>query len=116
MWWTVALQWAVVLLVAVIAGAGFGQPSATSAFAGGAAVVLPNMLFALWLAVRMRLRGTLSMTALLGGEVVKLVLTITFLVLAVKFGLRQPVWLAILAGMVVAVKAQWLALWVTREM
>jgi len=115
-WVTVALQWAVVLLVAVIAWAVFGQPSARSAFAGGAAVALPNMLFALGLILRMRLRGGVSAAVLLGGELGKLALTIALLAVAVKFAQPQPVWLAVLAGVVLAVKAQWLALWVTREM
>ncbi len=87
-WVTVALQWAVVLLVAAATLAGFGATSAGSALAGGAAIALPNTLFAIGLMLRV----------------------------AVKFSLRQPVWPALLAGVVLAVKAQWLALWVTRKM
>jgi F0F1-type ATP synthase assembly protein I len=100
----------------MIVWVGFDPLSAMSAFAGGTAVALPNTLFALSLVLRMKLRGSISAVTLLGGEVVKLVLTVTLLVLAAKFGLRQPVWLAMIGGVVLAVKAQWLALWVTRKM
>ncbi len=116
MWVTVALQWAVVLLVAAATLAGFGATSAGSALAGGAAIALPNTLFAIGLMLRMQLKGGVAATALLGGELVKLMLTIALLLVAVKFSLRQPVWPALLAGVVLAVKAQWLALWVTRKM
>ena len=111
----VALQWAVVLLLAGLAWIWSGARGAESLLAGGAAVALPNALLALWLTLRRRQAGTLGVPAMLAGEFLKLGGTIALMVLAVK-GLRPDVsWLAVVIGVIAALKAHWLALWFTRQ-
>lgn len=110
----VALQWAVVVALAGAAWWVGGSSSARSLLAGGAAVALPNALLAGWLALRLwRGRGT-GAAGMLGGELLKLALTVTLLVVAVR-ALHPVSWLALIVGVIAAVKAQWLALWFTRN-
>jgi len=112
----VALQWAVVLTMAAAAWTWGGVHSAASLLGGGAAVAIPNALLALWLTIRVRRVGSLTTTALLLGEFLKLGLTMALLVLvAVKLRLVL-VWLAFIIGVIGALKAQWLALWFTRKL
>lgn len=112
---TVALQWAVVLILAAASWGLGGERAALSCLAGGAAVAIPNALFALWIRVRVSRVGSMAMTALLLGEFSKLGLTMALLVLAVVVMKREVVWLAFLVGVIGALKAQWLALWFTRN-
>lgn len=110
---TVALQWGVILSLGGVAWILGGQASAWSLLGGGAAVALPNALFALWLTLRRRQGGSLAVSMLV-GELFKLGLTIALLLMVI--GGLKPVlsWLALLVGVVAALKAQWLALWITR--
>ncbi len=111
---TVALQWGVVLSLGAIAWILAGKTGFLSLFGGGAAVALPNALFALWLSLRQRQGGTLAV-AMLVGEIFKLVLTIVLL-LAIVVELKPALsWPALIVGVIAALKAQWLALWVTRK-
>ena len=112
---TVALQWAVVLLLALIAWIWVGMTGAKSLLFGGLAVALPNGLLALWLTLRLYRYGAAGMTALLGGELLKLGMTIALLVIVVTALKPQIVWLALIVGVVAALKAQWLAVWFTRN-
>ena len=111
----IGLQWAVVLALASLAGLWAGKTSAVSALLGGAAVAVPNVLLAVWLTVRVRRFGVLSTAALLLGEFLKLGLTLAMLVLVVAKFRHAMVWPALIVGVIGALKAQWLALWFTRD-
>ena len=112
---TVALQWGVILLLALIAWIWVGIAGAKSLLLGGLAVALPNALLALWLTLRLYRRGPVGAAGLLASEVLKLGLTISLLVIGVTTMKSQMVWLALIVGLVAALKAQWLALWFTRN-
>ena len=112
---TIALQWIVILLVAGLAWAAAGTRGAQSALLGGAAVAVPNALLAFWLTLRLYRVGTVGVASMLGGELLKLGMTVTLLV-AVVVALKPHIsWLALIVGVVVALKAQWLAVWFTRN-
>lgn len=111
---TVALQWGVILVLGAVAWMLAGQASAWSLLGGGAAVALPNALFALWLSLRRRQGGSLAVSMLL-GEVCKLALTITLLLVMIVELKPVMSWPALLVGVIAALKAQWLAVWVTRD-
>ena len=112
---TIALQWVVILLCSGIAGAVAGARGAQSALAGGAAVAVPNALLALWLTLRLYRVGTVGIASMLGGELLKLGMTITLLVVVVVALKPHIAWLALIVGVVAALKAQWLAVWFTRN-
>ena len=110
----IALQWFVILLFSGIAWF-FGDRAAQSLFLGGAAVAVPNALLAAWLTLRLYQRGPVGVAGMLGGEMLKLGATIALLVIVVRFLGADVAWLALIAGVVVALKAQWLAVWFTRN-
>lgn len=105
----VLLQVAATLVVAVIAGILAGKHGAVSAALGGAAIVLPNSLFALRLFAESRKPGGASPAAFFVGEFMKIAATIALLAVAASF-YRDMHWLALIAGLVVAVKANLFAL------
>lgn len=111
----VGLQWLVILALAAVAGILGGWKAASSLFLGGAAVAVPNAVLALWLTLRVHSKGTLSVIAMLGGELLKLGLTLALLVIVVVNLKREAAWLALIVGVIAALKAQWLALWFTRR-
>lgn len=110
----VALQWAVILAFSGLTWLGFGAASALSLLYGGASVAVPNALLALWLTLRRQRAGTLGVAAMLVGELLKLGLTIAMLALVVSALERQVAWVALIVGVIAALKAQWLAVWFTR--
>lgn len=110
-----ALQWLVILVLGVIAWIWSGDKGAGSVFLGGAAVAVPNALFAAWLTIRLHQTGTLGVIAMLMGELFKLGLTLALLTGVIIRFKADLVWLALLAGVIGALKAQWLALWFTRR-
>ena len=110
----VALQWGVILALAAVAWLWGGETSAVSLLLGGASVALPNALLAAWLTVRIRRTGVAGPAAMLGGELAKLALTVVMLVTVVR-GHPGVSWLALLIGVAGALKAQWLAVWFTRN-
>ena len=112
---TVALQWAVVLLLAGVAWVAFGAGSAKSLVLGGVAVALPNALLALWLTARLYRVGSVGFVSMLAGELLKLGMTIALLAVVVVALKPQLAWLALIVGVVAALKAQWLAVWFTRN-
>ena len=112
---TIALQWAVILLLAGVAWAAFGVGSAKSLLVGGGAVAVPNALLALWLTVRLYRVGAVGMVSMLAGELLKLGTTIALLVIVVVALKPHVAWLALIVGVVAALKAQWLAVWFTRN-
>ena len=112
---TVALQWSVVAGISAVMWLVAGQVGAISCLAGGSAVALPNAVLAAYLALKARHARVLSATTFLAGEMVKLMCTCAALYLAVR-GLQPPInWLALIAGVIGALKAQWLAVWFTRN-
>lgn len=111
----VAVQWGAVLVLAALAGLIGGTSAALSLFGGGAAVAAPNALLALWLSLRVYKLGNAGMTAMMVGEILKIVLTISLLVMVVIRLKPELSMLALVTGVVGALKAQWLALWVTRR-
>lgn len=110
----VALQWAVVLGLSLIAWA-FGSAAAMSLLFGGAAVAVPNALLALWLTLRLYRSGPVGAAGMLAGEMLKVGLTVAVLVIGVSAHKAQIAWLALIVGVVAALKAQWLAVWFTRN-
>ncbi len=95
-------------IVATFAAAGLawmwaGQHGAISAGLGGTVVVIPNLLFALslWAAAR---SGRASAAGFLVGEFIKVAATLALLVI-VAGAYRDLHWLALLAGLIVALKA-----------
>ncbi len=111
----IALQWGVILALAVVAWVLADEKAAGSVFLGGVSVGLPNAVLALWLTLRLRQAGTLSVIAMLVGELLKLGLTLALLVGIIAKFKTDLLWLALIVGVVGALKAQWLALWVTRR-
>jgi len=110
-WWVVVAQVVAGLVVAGVAWVWTGRPQAgMSALYGALAVAIPAALF-----VRGAMRGSradiqsAAMLRFFVWELIKLVLTIAFLAAApwVVGGLS---WLALLAGVVVALKMYWVAL------
>jgi ATP synthase protein I len=96
-------QWAAVLLVGAVCAL-FGADAALSALAGGLAYAVPNSLFALTLMLKSRVQGANPVSFLL-GEGVKIILTVAILGL-INTVLPNVVWLAVIVGLIVVVKAQ----------
>jgi ATP synthase protein I len=107
------LQWGVVLAIGAVAWL-WGSRAGASAVLGGAAVALPNTLLAAWLTARVLRHGVAGPAAMLGGEMLKLGMTVGLMYAAVRANPGVQ-WLALLAGVVGALKAQWLAVWFTRK-
>ncbi|MDR2239652.1 MAG: ATP synthase subunit I [Zoogloeaceae bacterium] len=105
----VLLQVAVTLAVAIAAGLLAGKHGAISALLGGAAVVLPNALFALRLFAESRKPGGASPAAFFVGEFMKVAATVALLAMAASL-YREMHWLALIAGLAAALKANLLAL------
>lgn len=109
-----ALQWGAVAALAGVACL-WSVNAGLSLLGGGLAVVLPNTLLALWLRPRLQRADAAGAVALMVAEGLKLMGT-TGLLLAVVLLLRPGlVWPGFLAGIVVALVAQWATLWVTRR-
>lgn len=92
-----------------------GTRGAQSLLVGGAAVAVPNALLALWLTLRLYRVGAVGVASMLAGELLKLGMTITLLVVVVVALKPHISWLALIVGVVAALKAQWLAVWFTRN-
>lgn len=102
MWKAVLLQLVMTLVVAVLAGLWVGPRGAFSAVLGGAAYLLPNLLFV----VRLRAAaasGQANAATFFVGELVKIVATI--LILAAAQAYYDVHWVALLVGLFVALKA-----------
>ena len=92
-----------------------GKSHAVSCLLGALAVVLPNLLVGGLLWLRVTVSGRVGMGALLVGEGAKLLLVFSGLSGAVRFMESGLAWPAFIIGILVALKAQWLALWCTRD-
>jgi F0F1-type ATP synthase assembly protein I len=110
----IALQWAVILVCSGVAWI-WGERAAQSLLLGGAAVAVPNAALAAWLTLRLYRSGSVGVASMLGGELLKLGVTIALLVIVVRGLGAEVAWLALIVGVVAALKAQWLAVWFTRN-
>ena len=99
----VLLQSVATLVVSALAWLWAGQHGAVSAALGSAAIVFPNLLYALslWAAA---LSGRVSVTRFFVGELIKVAATLALLVI-VAGAYRDLHWPALLAGLFVALKA-----------
>ena len=97
-----------ILIAAGLAWFWVGWNGAVSAGLGGAAVVIPNLLFALslWAAAR---SGRASVARFFVGEFIKIAATLALLVI-VAGAYRDLHWLALLAGLIGALKANLLVI------
>jgi ATP synthase protein I len=102
MYKTVLLQLAAISVVAGLAGLWVGTRGAVSAALGGAAYLLPNLLFV----VRLRSAassGRASAATFFVGELIKIITTIVILAAAQRW--YDVHWLALLVGLFAALKA-----------
>ncbi len=99
----VGLQIAALLVLAPIAGLVFGLESAVSLGLGAAVVIIPNGLFAVRLALNKGRSPESYPVVFLIGEFVKVGLTVALLVAVIRW--VEPIrWLALLTGLIVALK------------
>lgn len=96
------------LVVSGLAWLWAGQHGAVSAGLGGAVIAVPNLFFALRLWATAR-SGRASVAGFLVGEFIKVAATLALLVI-VAGAYRDLHWLALLAGMFVALKANLLVI------
>jgi len=108
-WRIVWGQAAVAAVVALLAWCLTGRASTGwSAGYGGLVVVVPAALFARGM-VRQRNHAGVALAAVVGWELVKIVLTVAMLVAAPKL-VPQLQWPALLVGVIVTMKTYWVAL------
>ena len=104
------LQIAVTLVVAAFVGLVAGMRGGISAALGGAVCVVPNLLFAMHLHfLKLRPRASFA-THFLLGELVKLLMTFSLLLVVVKV-YADLHWPSMLIGLVLALQAVLLAFW-----
>jgi ATP synthase protein I len=97
-----------VLIASGLAWLWLGMQGAISAALGGAAIAIPNLLFALslWAAAK---SGRASVARFFVGEFIKVAATLALLAI-VAGAYRDVHWLALLAGLIVALKANLLVI------
>ena len=100
----VYLQIGATILASLIAGLVMGLPGALSAALGGAACVLPNLLFALRLSAVAKRPDASYPLEFFVGEFVKIASTVGLLA-TVRLVYPDVHWLALFLGFVVALKA-----------
>jgi ATP synthase protein I len=110
-WWVVAAQFAVGLLVALLAGLITGRREvAWSALYGAAVVVVPGALMARGMTSRLsRLSAMSAAVSFVSWQSVKIAVSLVMLMLAAR--IVQPlVWPALLVALVLCLKVYWVAL------
>ncbi|QEI08992.1 ATP synthase subunit I [Pigmentiphaga aceris] len=107
---SVAVQWTVCVVVALIALLIGGVNAGLSGLLGAACVTLPNSLLAFKLLMNSLRPDGGSSTTVLVGEFVKIGAVVLLLVLVVKLGGALIVWPALLAGLIAALKSYWVML------
>jgi ATP synthase protein I len=107
---SVAVQWSVSVIVALIALIVGGKAAGLSGLLGAACVALPNSLLAFKLLMNSMRPDGGSGTTVLVGEFVKIGAVVLLLVLVVKLGGALIVWPALLAGLIAALKSYWVML------
>jgi len=98
----ISLQLGVLMVVVAVAGGWVGAQGAISALIGGAAYLIPNLLFVLRLEIAAA-SGRASAVTFFAGEFFKVAATIGILVVAQKY--YDVHWLALLVGLFAALKA-----------
>lgn len=109
-WWVVGVQVALGLLASALAGWIWGRQVAASLAWGVWAVMLPTALFARGVTSRFaRQNRAGAVVGFFVWELVKVVLTVLLLLLGMRVvtGLS---WLAMLAGLILALKAYWVVM------
>jgi hypothetical protein len=112
---TLALQFGITMLIASIAYPWGGEREALAALWGGAAIAVPNAAVAMVLWFKASRLGVLGVFHLLLAEGLKLAYIGIALFVAARYLGSGPGWLGLLAGVAGALKAQWLAMWFTRN-
>jgi hypothetical protein len=112
---TLALQFGLTALIASLAFVWSGGREALAALWGGAAIAVPNAAVAVVLWFKASRLGVLGVFHLLLAEGLKLAYIGLALFFAARYLGNGPGWLGLLAGVIGAVKAQWLAMWFTRK-
>jgi len=112
---TLSIQGTAVAAGALV-GSYFGWDCAQSVLAGGFALWLPNAALAAYLWARARVVRVLGVGVFLAGEGLKLAASIALLVGTARALGDAAVWPGILAGIFLALKGQWLAVWFTRNL
>lgn len=111
-WWVIGAQVVAGAVTACLAWMWVGQPvAAVSAFYGAMAVAIPAALFARGVRRREGVATQAAMLRFFVWESIKIVLTVGLLAAAPGL-IGGLVWLALLAGVVVAMKMYWVALMV----
>ena len=100
----VYLQIGATILASLIAGLVMGLPGALSAALGGAACILPNLLFALRLYAVSKRPDASYVLEFFVGELFKIALTVGLLA-TVRLVYPDVHWLTLFIGFVVALKA-----------
>lgn len=110
-WWVVGGQVVVGLVAAVVAGAASGKPNVGWSVGYGAlAVVIPAAVFARGLTSRFTsLNAGTAAVGFLLWEMVKIALTVAMMMVAPRL-VRELSWLAMLVGLILALKVYWVAL------
>jgi len=108
--YAIIIQVFVSVLIALLAWGVSGSAAAGSALAGALACVIPNALFAFRLILSVQKPGGANPATFFFGEFFKIAVAVVFIVAAAKFGREWLVWPAFLAGLVCALKSQWLVL------
>ncbi|MDX3906273.1 MAG: ATP synthase subunit I [Pigmentiphaga sp.] len=106
----IIVQVAVSVVIAGLAYAVSGSTAAGSALAGAAAYVIPNALFAFRLVLSVQKPEGANPATFFLGEFLKIAIAAALIVAAARFGREWLVWPAFLAGLVCALKSQWLVL------
>jgi ATP synthase protein I len=109
----VGLQAALIALAALVMGVFRDTPAAWSTLAGGAACWVPSALFAWRLSLALRYRPEHVATVFFIGEFAKMLLTVLIL-FAMARVVHTIFWPGAVLGVIVAVKANWLALLLRR--
>ena len=106
----VAVQMAVSIAVALVALVVAGASAGVSALIGAAVYAIPNALFAFRLIVSVNKPGGANPVTFFLGEFFKIAFAGLLIVAAASVGHEVLVWPAFLAGLIFALKSQWLAL------
>jgi ATP synthase protein I len=113
----VFLQIILSVLASVVAAIGFGAVAGVSCALGAAACAVPNLFFALSIALKTKLARLKNQHAnpfsFLMGEMIKIVASVLLLFTFAKW-YAPLVWPAFIAGMVVALKAYLIAVFFYR--
>lgn len=106
-WLVVRIQAVVGVAAAAVAWLAFGRQAGLSTAYGAFAVVVSTAVLARGIS-RKASTPAAALVSLFGWEVVKIALCVALLALTPRV-LAQPQWLAVLAGVVLALKSYWLA-------